>query len=132
MARPARPEQTKSARSSRQLSRFWYLINPDKVFGTHKDGQNETEQPDHSASLVDSITSSTRIRFSVHTGLRLQSVKAAWRSRLCTATLQTVDDIHLSSSLRARAAFMKSSESKSHELGPSFPAHSLLDLLTHY
>src|SRR3977135_419327 len=32
-----------------------------------QDGQNETEQPDHSASLVDSITSSTRIRFSVHT-----------------------------------------------------------------
>src|SRR5260221_171445 len=31
-------------------------------------GQNETEQPDHSASLGDSITSSTRIRFSVHTG----------------------------------------------------------------
>jgi hypothetical protein len=31
------------------------------------DGQNETEQPDHSASLGDSITSSTRIRFSVHT-----------------------------------------------------------------
>src|SRR6478735_1930373 len=30
-------------------------------------GQNETEQPDHSASLGDSITSSTRIRFSVHT-----------------------------------------------------------------
>src|SRR5260221_14448089 len=35
MASPARPEQTKSARSSRQLSRFCYLINPDKVFGTH-------------------------------------------------------------------------------------------------
>src|SRR5258708_33076429 len=32
-----------------------------------KDGQNETEQPDHSASLGDSITSSTRIGFSVHT-----------------------------------------------------------------
>ena len=31
------------------------------------DGQNETEQPDHSASLGDSITSATRIRFSVHT-----------------------------------------------------------------
>src|SRR5258706_5404524 len=30
-----------------------------------QDGQNETEQPDHSAS--DSITSSTQIRFSVHT-----------------------------------------------------------------
>src|SRR5258705_11029120 len=33
-----------------------------------KDGQSETEQPNHSASLGDSITSSTRMRFSVHTG----------------------------------------------------------------
>jgi hypothetical protein len=33
-------------------------------------GQNETEQPDHSTSLGDSITASTRIRFSVHTGGR--------------------------------------------------------------
>src|SRR5258708_25353797 len=33
-----------------------------------QDGQNETEQPDHSASLGDSITASTQIRFSVHTG----------------------------------------------------------------
>ena len=32
------------------------------------DGQKETEQSDHSASLGDSITSSTRIRFSVHAG----------------------------------------------------------------
>src|SRR5258706_10625141 len=32
-----------------------------------KDGQNETEQLDHSASLGDSIASSTRIRLSVHT-----------------------------------------------------------------
>src|ERR1700720_2860851 len=32
-----------------------------------QDRQNETEQPDHSANLGDSITSSTRIRFSVHT-----------------------------------------------------------------
>ena len=32
-----------------------------------QDGQNETEQPDHSASLGDSITLSTQIRFSVHT-----------------------------------------------------------------
>src|SRR6267142_3059979 len=35
-----------------------------------QDGQNETEQPDHSANLGDSITSSTRIRFSLHTGSR--------------------------------------------------------------
>src|SRR5216684_4396863 len=39
-----------------------------------QDGQNETKQPDHSASLGDSITSSTRIRFSVHTGLTSQQV----------------------------------------------------------
>jgi hypothetical protein len=32
-----------------------------------QDGQNETEQPDHSAGLGDSITASTPIRFSVHT-----------------------------------------------------------------
>jgi hypothetical protein len=32
-----------------------------------QDGQNETEQPDHSASLGDSITASTQIRFSVRT-----------------------------------------------------------------
>src|SRR5450432_2854793 len=44
-----------------------------------QDGQNETEQPDHSASLGDSITSSTRIRFSVHTTgpLRCPAEKAA-------------------------------------------------------
>src|SRR5260370_37664633 len=33
-----------------------------------QDGENETEQPDHSTSLGDSITSSTRIRFSAHNG----------------------------------------------------------------
>src|ERR1700687_6233816 len=37
--------------------------------------QNETAQPDHSASLGDSITSSTRIRFSVHTA-GIASVRA--------------------------------------------------------
>jgi hypothetical protein len=36
-----------------------------------QDGQSETEQPDHSASLGDSITSLTWIRFSVHTRLLL-------------------------------------------------------------
>jgi hypothetical protein len=39
-----------------------------------QDGQNETEQTDHSASLGDSIASSTRIRFSVHTGLAIASL----------------------------------------------------------
>src|SRR5258708_35099640 len=41
-----------------------------------QDGQNETEHPDHSANLGDSITASTRIRFSVHT--RIQSL-VIWR-----------------------------------------------------
>src|SRR6202035_5912059 len=38
-----------------------------------QDGQSETEQPDHSASLGDSITASTQIRFSVHTGVTLMA-----------------------------------------------------------
>src|SRR6202166_633112 len=37
-----------------------------------QDGQNETEQPNHSASSGDSITSSTRIRFSVHTTCKMR------------------------------------------------------------
>src|SRR6266487_6550884 len=40
-----------------------------------QDGQNETEQPDHTASLGDSITSSTQIRFSVHTSLSLRHLR---------------------------------------------------------
>jgi hypothetical protein len=43
-----------------------------------QDGQHETEQPDHSASLGDSITSATRIRFSVHTGGLLQVYRNRW------------------------------------------------------
>jgi hypothetical protein len=39
-----------------------------------QDGQSVTEQPDHSASLGDSITSSTRIRFSLHTGGHISSL----------------------------------------------------------
>src|SRR5450759_3174763 len=37
MVRPARPERSRSALPSRQLSRFCYLRNPDRVFGTHRD-----------------------------------------------------------------------------------------------
>ena len=49
-----------------------------------QDGQSETEQPDHSASLGDSTTLSTRIRFSVHT-----AGKTAWhRSRLLSIAIQ--------------------------------------------
>src|SRR5450759_1559780 len=36
MARPAPPERSRSAQSSRQLSRFYHSINPDRVFGTHR------------------------------------------------------------------------------------------------
>ena len=46
-----------------------------------QDGQSETEQPDHSASLGDSITSSTRIRFSVHTA----SIGSAIIRTTCTS-----------------------------------------------
>src|ERR1700675_4280724 len=42
-----------------------------------QDGQNETEQPDHSASLGDSIRSSTQIRFSVHTAVTRMCGNAA-------------------------------------------------------
>jgi hypothetical protein len=38
-----------------------------RLEGRGQYGQDETEQPDHSASLGDSITSLTRMRFSVHT-----------------------------------------------------------------
>jgi hypothetical protein len=40
-----------------------------------QDGQSEAEQPDRSASLGDSITSSTRIRFSVHTTSSSQTAR---------------------------------------------------------
>src|SRR5258708_33785738 len=37
MARPARPERSRSALPLRQLSRFCHLINSDIVFGTHRE-----------------------------------------------------------------------------------------------
>src|ERR1700738_1988611 len=55
-------------------------------------GQSETEQPDHSASLGDSTTSSTQIRFSVHT-----------RSRAC-------DEIDFRTRTIRRCAPMRSDE----------------------
>src|SRR5450432_2846025 len=36
MARPGWPERNKAARSFRQLRRFLHVINPHKVFGTHR------------------------------------------------------------------------------------------------
>ena len=58
-------------------------------FGTKEarrgqDGQSETEHPDHSASLGDSTTSSTRIRLSVHTGSNASSNPGAMCLRRCS------------------------------------------------
>jgi hypothetical protein len=45
-----------------------FSLKPQRRFEWRgQDGQSETEKPDHSASRGDPITSSTRIRFSVHT-----------------------------------------------------------------
>ena len=51
MARPARPERSKSARSSRQLSRFYHSINPDRVFGTHRGQWTPMEDVPVAASI---------------------------------------------------------------------------------
>jgi hypothetical protein len=56
-----------------------------------QDGQNETEQPNHSASSGDSITSSTRIKFSVHTTVGAADVIASRR-----LLLKSIDELNLS------------------------------------
>jgi hypothetical protein len=48
-----------------------------------EDGQNETEQPDHSANLGDSITASTRMRISVHTGVNVWTTSLSWARHIC-------------------------------------------------
>src|ERR1700730_7157536 len=78
MARPARPEQTKSARSSRQFSRFCYLINPDRVFGTHSDGAKGRCPQGKSRSAG---TAPTRHRQLVFGGSR-EAVIRAWPSSI--------------------------------------------------
>jgi hypothetical protein len=40
-------------------------------------GLDETQEPDHSASLGDSITASTRIKFSIHTAQRFEEHNGA-------------------------------------------------------
>ena len=58
-----------------------------------QDGQSETEQPDHSASLGDSIATSTQIRFSVHTGgRRSQSALAGLQELLGPAIIHRSGD----------------------------------------
>src|ERR1700682_896378 len=47
-----------------------------------QDGQNETKQPDHYASLGDFFTSSTRIRFSVHTTVGSNQIKLSAKAVL--------------------------------------------------
>src|ERR1700731_2582694 len=62
-----------------------------RLEGRGQDGQSETEQPNHSASLGDSITSSTRIRFSVHTTMDfLQGL----RSRVIGQSEISTDGFH--------------------------------------
>src|SRR5246127_5378322 len=58
----------------------------------NQDGQNEKEQPYHSASLGDSIAASRRIGFSVHTGaddvmLPSQKTLARFRTRVIWPTV---------------------------------------------
>src|SRR5450756_3035547 len=44
MARPTRPERSRSALPLRQLSLFCYLINSDMVFGTHRFASGSTRR----------------------------------------------------------------------------------------
>jgi hypothetical protein len=63
-----------------------------------QEGHNETEQPDHSASLGDSITASTQIRFSVRTGTSY--TKSAGDAK---RTVQALDFVLLLQQLPSRA-----------------------------
>src|SRR6201993_1952732 len=54
-----------------------------RLEGRGQDGQNEPEQPDHSANLGDSIPASTRMRFSVHTSSRKQRLRMQTWKRSC-------------------------------------------------
>src|SRR5258708_36315021 len=62
MARPARPEQSKSARSSRQFNRFYHSINPDRVFGIHRD-HIEEQHADDPRVLLEALLSGIAERF---------------------------------------------------------------------
>jgi hypothetical protein len=57
MSRPARPGEVKSARSSHQFSRFCYLKNPDKVFGT----DNNTHSSGFSSTAISVASRSTYV-----------------------------------------------------------------------
>src|SRR5258708_25683256 len=71
------------------------------------DGQNETEQPDHSASLGDSGASSTRIKFLVNTGMQAggerlvlaavadEDVPFAWHKQRAQVSIVVHATVHL-------------------------------------
>src|ERR1035437_10472452 len=64
-----------------------------------QDGQDETQKPYHSASLGDSVTSSTRIEFSVHTTIFLFEIRSALLETI------TIEDVGLNAE-RCRRMFI--------------------------
>src|ERR1700730_1665920 len=76
-AAPDPPPQDDQLMSEHRILRLKPALRLDR---RRQDGQSETQHPDHSASLGDSITSSTRIRFSVHTGSRGRCADAGGRA----------------------------------------------------
>jgi hypothetical protein len=61
--------------------------------GQHR--QNETEQPDHFASLGESTTPSTPIRFSVHTGV--QGISNSWSIARAVPSQEQPSGFHVGS-----------------------------------
>src|SRR5580692_700270 len=74
-----------------------------------QDGQRETQKPDHSASLSDSVTSSTRITFSVHTGdfFSIENFELRDRSgaKLSPSALTLLIDVTSSCDRKLRRSF---------------------------
>jgi hypothetical protein len=72
-----------------------------------QDGQSETEQPDHSASLSDSITSSTRMVFDIHAG------EGHLRRNLISYAAYKTPSERIGRSTRMRRFFVRFSRSES-------------------
>ena len=63
------PAQLASQNDQLMSERGIFSLKPDlRLEWRGQGGHDETQKPDHCASLGDSVTSSTRIGFSVHTG----------------------------------------------------------------
>src|ERR1700674_4726285 len=113
MARPARPERSRSALPLRQLSRFCYLINSDMVFGTHRpfrQGAIYLEQTSlRFAQAVQKIRHglmqcSKKDRYSITSSARASSVGGIVRPRmLAVLRLTTVVTCLLDRSVSRRA-----------------------------